>query len=186
MKVVECYSLASKDFASMLGGIVEQMLDMNNLRMMRMAVFKDLSDYRLGLVKSSMQNHEMFLGQRLLCSLNLFVVMEGQVISPDGKLFKTNDVIGSLEEAADETAVSLSCKSEEAIVSLISRQALIGHLHAQAKGDPEEMARLNDDSKETDAQADAEEKATKDMEKSIQTRKESIIRGKHSFKRIWA
>ena len=47
---VECYSLASKDFASMLGGIVEQMLDMNNLRTMRSAaVFKDLSDYRLGL-----------------------------------------------------------------------------------------------------------------------------------------
>ena len=135
-------ALASKDFASMLGGIVEQMLDMNNLRTMRSAaVFKDLSDYRLSLIKNSMQNHEMFTGQRLLCdSLNLFVVMEGQVISPNGDIFKSGDVIGSLEEAADETAVSLSCKSEEAIVSLISRQALIGHLDAQAKGDPEEKS----------------------------------------------
>ena len=181
---VECYSLASKDFTSMLGGIVEQMLDMNNLRVMRgMSVFKDLSDYRLGLIKGIMQNHEMFTGQRLLCdSLNLFVVMEGQVISPEGVIFKAGDVIGSLEEAADETSVSLSCKSEEAIVSLISRQALIGHLDAQAKGDPDEVAQVDSkDSKDTDAQADAEEKAKKDMESSLQTRKESYLKRKALF-----
>ena len=61
-----------------------------------------------------MQNHEMFTGQRLLCdSLNLFVVMEGQVISPTAIFAKSGDVIGSLEEAADETAVSLSAKAKK-------------------------------------------------------------------------
>lgn len=176
---VECYTLASKDFGSMLGGIVGQMTDLNNFRIMRsMKVFKDLSDFRLGEVKGAIQNHEMFSGQRLLCdSVNLFIIMDGEVNSPEGAIFKSGEVVGSLTEAADEITVSLTCRSDEAVVGLIARQVVEEHLDGQARGEPEDTYSKDGDtghSTEKSA-ADAEEKAKHDMDMSVQKRKESYM-----------
>tara|TARA_B110000090_G_C13071411_1_gene327415 strand:- start:290 stop:481 length:192 start_codon:yes stop_codon:yes gene_type:complete len=51
--------------------------------------FAGLSDNKLQLVKGALKKHEMFTSQRLLCdAINYFVVLDGQVITPEGVLFK--------------------------------------------------------------------------------------------------
>jgi serine/threonine protein kinase/CRP-like cAMP-binding protein len=171
---VECYSLSSKDFASMLGSIVDEMTELNNFRLLRSApVFEDLSDYRLTLVKDSLSYHDMFTGQRLLCdSVHFFIILDGQVFSPDGIVYKSGDVLGNMTENADDQAISITCKSEECRVALIAREAVVDHLENQ-KTDIDEKEGTAGGGADGDSQEDGDEAAITDMSICEEKRNES-------------
>ena len=168
----ECYSLAKDDFASMLGGIVEQMNELNTVRILRSAAtFSELTDRSLNVVRLQMKKHEMFNGQRLLLdSQHLYVVLDGVLGAPDGVLYKVGSAVGSLATPADAEAASIVCKSDEAVVAIFARQSIIDQLLAQTNG------AFNDDDHhdESGRQAvDPETQALQQLQMHFDLRKES-------------
>ncbi len=170
----ECYSLSKDDFASMLGGIIEQMNELNNMRILRSAqIFTDLTDKALAVVRSKVKNREMFNGQRLLCdSTNVFIVLDGEVISPEGVLFKVGHVVGGLTSAADDETPSVTCKSDEAIVGILARSAILDQLEEQKNGDEPEDDGAADAAK---SNVDPEEEALEQLQQNIDLRKASAV-----------
>lgn len=132
---VECYFLNKHDFALILGSIVEKLNDMNQFRVLRStSIFQGLSDYRLKLLSKEMDKCSSFSGQRLICdSAHLIVVMDGQLESSTAShIFKPGSVIGDLDVGADVIAGSLTTISDESLVYIFSRQALLDHFRAQS------------------------------------------------------
>ena len=169
----ECYSLAKDDFANMLGGIISQMNELNNMRILRSCpVFTELSDRSLQKVRELVKNREMFSGQRLLCdSNNLFIILEGQVISPDGEVFKVGSVVGDLTVNADDVTPSVTCKSDEATIGILARNMMLEQIEAQKNGDD-----IDEIEEHVAENADPEDEALEKLQKNLDIRKESAAK----------
>jgi len=140
---VECYYLNKHDFSLILGSIVEKLNSMNEFRELRSAkLFQDLSDNRLRLLVEGMDKVSSFNGQRIVCDgAHLVAIMDGQMESSTGIVFKVGSVVGDLETGADVVAGSLTTISDESVIYIFARQVLIDHIHAQ-KSDPPEVKAL--------------------------------------------
>jgi len=138
----ECLTMSSKDFSSLLGSIVDKMNDLNNFRILRASpVFHSLNDKHLHFIKAMLVNHSMFKGQRIMCDAsNLFIVMDGQIEDSKSKIHKSGGVLGDLIRGADDVAGSLTCRSEEGLVALVPRSAILDHIREQEKEKEEESA----------------------------------------------
>jgi len=167
----ECYSLNKADFANLLGGIVEQMDELNNMRILRATkVLADVSDRSLAKLRTSMKTHEMFNGQRLLCDAqHLFVVLDGSLGAPDGVIFKVGSVVGSMTSAEDDVA-SITCKSDEAVVALIPRAAVMEQLALQNSGQQEEE---EEGEEENNNKLNPESEALEQLQRNFDKRRES-------------
>ncbi len=176
----ECYSLAKEDFANMLGSIIEQMNELNNMRIIRSCnIFNELSDKSLIIIRNILKTKEkeMFHGQRLLCdSLNIYIVMDGEVTNADSDVYKVGHVIGSLTTAADDETPSITCRSDEAVVGIILRSTIMDRLEDQ-KDDVE------DEIVETASKVlDPEEEALEILQTNLDSRKESAIKRLEAIK----
>ncbi len=167
----ECYSLNKADFSNLLGGVVEKMDEMNNMRILRSAKeLDDVSDRSLAQLRPKMKMHEMFNGQRLLCdSQNLFIVLDGTLGAPDGVLYKVGYVVGSLASSAEEEAASITCKSDEAMVAIIQRAVIQEQLALQASGQQQLEDEVENESKHANPESDALEQ----LQRNFDRRKDS-------------
>jgi len=167
----ECYSLNKADFSNLLGGVLEKMDEMNNMRILRSAKeFADLSDRSLAQLRPQMKMHEMFNGQRLLCDTqHLFIVLDGSLGAPDGVLYKVGHVVGSLSASAEDEAASITCKSDEAVVALIPRVAILDQLAVQASGQNE----IEEDDENQNKHANPESEAVEQLQRNFDKRRDS-------------
>ena len=179
----ECYSLAKDDFANLLGGIVEQMNELNTVRILRSSpTFVDVTDRSLTILRDTgkFKNHEMFNGQRMLCdSQHIFVVLDGYVSSPDGILYKVGNSVGSLTILADSEAASVTCKSDEAVVAIIARSAITDQIKEQeeylASGAGDENADGNDATDSQKHVSDPDAEALVQLRTNFDKRKEIAL-----------
>lgn len=129
---VECYYLDSSDFYQMLGEFVDNFNKVNEMRIIKSSsLFQHLNDTRLKELLTMIDMHRMFSGQRLVCDTNsIILVMNGTFEDSYGKAYSVESnagaEIGSTEEGADQVAGALTAITEEGLLAVVSRDALLG------------------------------------------------------------
>lgn len=136
--VVECYYLDRDNFNLMLGGLIDRMNQMNELRILRgAAVFKGFTDKRLKILRKLLNKYTLMKNQVLLCegSNSIYVILEGMLENSKGQIYSVGDCTGVLD-LVNETIIcdgDLITKSEEAVVMSIHKQTLLEHLQSQER-----------------------------------------------------
>ena len=136
--LVECYYLDRDNFNLMLGGLIDRMNQMNELRILRGAtVFKGFTDKRLKILRKLLNKYTLMKNQVLLCdgSNSIYIILEGTLENPKGQVYSVGDCTGVLD-LVNETIVcdgDLITKSEEAVVMSIHKQTLLEHLQSQER-----------------------------------------------------
>lgn len=136
--LVECYHLDRNNFNLMLGGLIDRMNQMNELRVLKGAtVFKGFTDKRLKILRKLLNKYTLMKNQVLLCegSNSIYIILEGQLENSKGQIYSVGDCTGILD-LINETIIcdgDLVTKSEEAVVMSIHKQTLLEHLQSQER-----------------------------------------------------
>lgn len=136
--LVECYQLDRNNFNLMLGGLIDRMNQMNELRVLKGAtVFKGFTDKRLKILRKLLNKYTLMKNQVLLCegSNSIYIILEGMLENNKGQIYTVGDCTGVLD-LINETIIcdgDLVTKSEEAVVMSIHKQTLLEHLQSQER-----------------------------------------------------
>jgi CRP-like cAMP-binding protein len=135
---VECYYLDRNNFNLMLGGLVDRMNQMNELRILKSAsIFQGLTDKRLKILRKLLNKYTLMKNQLLLCegSNSIYIILEGTLENQKGQIYSVGDCTGILDRNSDTIICDgdLTTKSEEAVVMSIHKQTLLEHIQSQER-----------------------------------------------------
>jgi hypothetical protein len=183
---VVCYYLESSDFYQMLGEFVDKFNKINEMRIIKSCpLFSKLNEVRLRELVTLFHMHRMFPGQRLVCDTHsIVIVMNGMFEDTFKRQYSADSKsgadleIGSLERGADQAAGALTAVSEECLLAVIMRDALVALFKANDEDERDKRQSLSNRNSSADgssAPASSSSNESHPLKVGIDRRRQSAL-----------
>ena len=129
---MECLTMSKQDFKIMLQDVVDQMNEINELRIVRAApMFRLLSDRQVEEMCEKFEKRTLFKNQKLLCDPEIiFMVVEGVLVhTSSNDKYGVSKIIGTVSNGSGSVGC-LQCEGDEAGYRSISRKYLVDALNS--------------------------------------------------------